>query len=48
MLRGLVTYDWRAADGTIVRRLRRFTTPGHRSAAGADPQGFTAGTCSLG
>jgi hypothetical protein len=44
-LRGLVTYQWRAADGTIVRAARRITAAGHVSSAGADPAGFSAATC---
>jgi hypothetical protein len=44
-VRGLVTFEWRQADGTVVRRVRKATTTGHRSAAGADPQGYSADTC---
>jgi hypothetical protein len=44
-LRGLVTFEWRAKDGTVVRRARRHTTAGHRSTAGADPSGFSAAEC---
>ena len=46
-LRGLVTFDWRAKDGTVVRRLRKRTTAGHRSTAGADPAGFSAAECTI-
>ena len=46
-LRGLVTFDWRAKDGTVVRRLRKRTTAGHRSTAGADPAGFSAADCTI-
>jgi len=44
-LRGLVTFEWRAKDGTVVRRARRHTTGGHHSTAGADPSGFSAAEC---
>lgn len=46
-LRGLVTFEWRAKDGTVVRRARRATTAGHRSTAGADPAGFSAAECTI-
>ena len=46
-LRGLVTFEWRAKDGTVVRRARRRTTAGHRSTAGADPTGFSAAECTI-
>ena len=46
-VRGLVTFDWRAKDGTILRRQRRTTTGGHRSTAGADPAGFSAAECTI-
>jgi hypothetical protein len=46
-LRGLVTFEWRAKDGTVVRRVRRRTTAGHRSTAGADPAGFSAAECTI-
>jgi hypothetical protein len=46
-LRGLVTFEWRAKDGTVVRRARRRTTAGHRSTAGADPAGFSAAECTI-
>jgi hypothetical protein len=45
-LRGLVSYRWRA-KGRTVKRLKRVTTPGHRSTAGADPRNFSAATCEL-
>jgi hypothetical protein len=44
-LRGLVTFEWRAKDGTVIRRARRRSTAGHRSTAGADPAGFSAAEC---
>jgi len=46
-LRGLVTFEWRAKDGTVVRRTRKRTTAGHRSTAGADPAGFSAAECTI-
>jgi hypothetical protein len=46
-LRGVVTYEWRAADATIVRHVRRLTTAGHISTAGSDPAGFSAATCTI-
>jgi hypothetical protein len=46
-LRGLVTFEWRAKDGTVVRRARHRTTAGHRSTAGADPTGFSAAECTI-
>jgi hypothetical protein len=46
-LRGLVTFEWRGKDGAVVRRARRRTTAGHRSTAGADPTGFSAGECTI-
>ncbi len=46
-LRGLVTFEWRAKDGAVVRRVRKRTTAGHRSTAGADPAGFSAADCTI-
>ena len=46
LLRGLVTFDWRR-DGDVVRRVRRITSTGHPGTAGADPDGFSAATCSI-
>jgi hypothetical protein len=46
-LRGFVTFEWRAKDGSVVRRARRLTTAGHRSTAGADPAGFSAADCTI-
>ena len=45
--RGLVTFEWRAKDGSVVRRTRKRTTAGHRSTAGADPAGFSAAECTV-
>jgi hypothetical protein len=46
-VRGLVTFEWRAKDGTVLRHARRATTSGHRSTAGADPAGFSAAECNI-
>lgn len=46
LLRGVVTFEWRQG-GNVVRRARMRTTAGHRSAAGADPKGYSAATCTL-
>jgi len=46
-LRGLVTFEWRAKDSTVLRRARKRTTAGHRSTAGADPAGFSAAECTI-
>jgi hypothetical protein len=46
-LRGLVTFEWRAKDGAVVRSTRRRTAAGHRSTAGADPAGFSAAECTV-
>jgi len=45
-LRGAVTFEWRVGD-EVVRRARKRTRSGHRSAAGADPAGFTASVCEI-
>ena len=44
LLRGYVQFQWRE-DGKVVRRETEVTEPGHRSARGADPTGYTAGQC---
>lgn len=44
-VRGLVTFEWRSKDGTVLRHTRRATSGGHRSTAGADPAGFSAAEC---
>lgn len=43
--RGLVTFEWHAKDGTVLRRARRVTTDGHHSTAGADPSDYSAAVC---
>jgi hypothetical protein len=46
-VRGFVSYEWRAPDGTVVRAAKRLTTAGHVSSAGADPAGFSAAACTF-
>ena len=46
-LRGLVTFEWRTKAGVVVRSVRKRTTSGHRSTAGADPAGFSAAECTI-
>ena len=46
VLRGLVTFEWRR-DGAVTRRVRKLTAGGHPDAVGADPEGFSAATCSI-
>jgi hypothetical protein len=46
VLRGLVTFEWRR-DEEVVRRVRRATTAGHPGTPGADPEDFSAATCSI-
>jgi hypothetical protein len=45
--RGVVRYRWRR-DGETIRRATEITEAGHRSAAGADPAGYSAAICSIG
>jgi hypothetical protein len=45
-LRGAVTFEWRRGS-RVVRRARKRTRTGHRSAAGADPAGFSASVCEI-
>lgn len=45
-LRGVVAYQWRRGT-KVVHSASRPTTAGHTSLAGADPQGFSAASCSL-
>ena len=45
--RGVVRYRWSKA-GRIVRRALELTEPGHRSTTGADPEGYSAASCSIG
>ena len=46
VLRGFVTFEWRR-DGTVQRRARRLTRPGHPATPGADPANAGAGTCEI-
>src|SRR3954469_23873528 len=46
VLRGVVSFQWRRS-GKLVRRARRITEGGHVSPVGADPPGFSAGTCRI-
>lgn len=46
-LRGVVSFQWRRG-AHVVHAATRTTTPGHRSLVGADPAGFSAGTCRIG
>jgi hypothetical protein len=43
-LRGIVRFQWRRGN-RVVRREVRATEAGHRSTAGADPPGYSRGTC---
>jgi hypothetical protein len=46
LLRGRVDFEWRIGRA-VVRRERALTAKGHRSAAGSDPKGHSAATCTL-
>jgi hypothetical protein len=46
VLRGVVTYEWRR-DGAVFRRARRATTAGHPGTVGAEPDDYSAATCSI-
>src|SRR3954469_41480 len=46
VLRGVVYFQWRRSD-KVVRRERKITESGHVSTVGADPPGFSAGTCRI-
>ena len=46
VLRGVVYFQWRRS-GKVVRRAREITEGGHVSTVGADPSGFSAGTCRI-
>jgi hypothetical protein len=46
-LRGVVRFRWRKGDA-LPRTAEVTTEGGHRSAAGSDPAGYSAATCSLG
>ena len=44
--RGVVRFRW-VRDGRVVARALEITETGHRSTAGADPEGDSAATCSI-
>ena len=44
--RGVVRFRW-MRDGRVVGRAVEITETGHRSTAGADPDGYSAATCSI-
>jgi hypothetical protein len=44
--RGVVRFRWRR-DGVVVRRAVRITQNGHPATVGADPEGYSAATCSM-
>ena len=46
ILRGAVTFEWRNGP-VVVRHVRKRTTGGHASAAGADPAGYSAAVCEI-
>lgn len=46
LLRGRVYFQWRE-DDEVVRRATRRTRRGHRSKAGADPEDYSASTCTI-
>jgi len=43
-LRGVVLFQWRR-EATALAGATRPTTAGHKSLAGSDPRGYSAGTC---
>jgi hypothetical protein len=47
VLRGLVSFRWRARDGTVLRSTRKVTRGGHTTTAGAEPVGYSAATCTV-
>ena len=44
--RGVVRFRWLRA-GRVVGRAVEITEPGHRSTTGADPDGYSAASCSI-
>jgi hypothetical protein len=46
LLRGRVDFEWRIGRA-VARRESAYTAKGHRSAAGSDPKGYSAATCTL-
>jgi hypothetical protein len=47
VLRGIVVFRWRDAQGRVRRVVRRATRGGHPGTAGADPRDFSAATCTV-
>lgn len=47
LLRGKVTFQWRVKGQGVVRSASVVTRKGHRSTAGDDPAGYSAGTCTI-
>ena len=45
--RGVVRFRW-LRDGRVVARAVEITETGHRSTVGADPEDYSAATCSIG
>ena len=45
-LRGVVQFKW-VRSGRVVARQRKVTEGGHRSTAGADPEGYSAALCDI-
>jgi hypothetical protein len=46
LLRGSVRFRWYKHHEVVAHR-RRFTEPGHRTTAGADPKGYSAAQCEI-
>ncbi|HYM46339.1 MAG TPA: hypothetical protein VES65_09320 [Solirubrobacteraceae bacterium] len=46
-LRGVVTFQWRRG-ARVLHEVTRTTTAGHRSAADADPPGYSTAQCRIG
>lgn len=46
LLRGRVSFEWRLKD-EVTRREKLLTRKGYRSSAGADPEGYTASSCTI-
>jgi hypothetical protein len=46
LLRGRVRFRWYRHHKLVARQVR-FTEPGHRSTAGADPKGYSAAQCEI-
>jgi hypothetical protein len=46
LLRGKVSFEWRLR-GEVTRRASKLTTKGHKSSAGAFPEGYSEATCTI-